>query len=190
MLGGGARPGRGITLAEILIALVIIGLLAAVLYPTVIGQLRQGQSAALANQLNSLRQALAAYKQNVVFYPRVLTQLTNQPPNLAATSCNPGNLPANQHLLWRGPYLTQDIQAAGIPVGDALVQNAIVRNPLTTAGGQAGLLQITVQNVDSDINDDLEQQFDGNGDPTAGSILWGPVGSSGTLTFRIPIRGC
>jgi prepilin-type N-terminal cleavage/methylation domain-containing protein len=180
---------QAFTMLEILVALAIMALLAAVLYPTVGAQLRQGQSTALANQLDNLRQAIANYRQNVQRFPNLLTQLTTQPVAGALDLCGTA-LPAANMALWRGPYITQVIAASGMPVGDATIQNAITRVPAGGVG-QPGTLQITVVNVENDSADDLERQFDGNNNLATGTILWTLVGGSlGTLTFQIPVRGC
>lgn len=183
-------PGRlAFTLVEILIALVIIAALAAVLYPTAAAQLRSGQTAALANQLDNLRQAIANYRQNVQRFPNLLTQLTTQPVAGALDACGTA-LPAANMLLWRGPYITQDILAGGMPVGDATVQNLLDRIP-NGGVGQPATLGITAVNVDQKIATDLEAQFDGNNNFGTGTIMWtATTGTLGDLVFQIPIRGC
>jgi prepilin-type N-terminal cleavage/methylation domain-containing protein len=185
----GRRRHRAFTIVELLIVMAIVAVIAAVLYPTVAGQLRSGRSAALGDQLNHLRDAIDKYKQNVQFYPRQLTQLTQQPGAGALQSCA-GALPGPNMAMWRGPYLGQNI-VGNFPVGDAQVQSTTSRNPPTIALGPIGLLQISVISVDSVIAVDLEAQFDGNNNFATGSILWGPTSPDiGTITFRIPIRGC
>jgi general secretion pathway protein G len=186
-----ARPRRraGFTLVEIMIALAILALLAAMLYPTAASQLRSGRSTALANQLDNLRQAIANYRENVQRYPKVLTQLTNQPVAGALESCS-GALPGPLMARWRGPYLTQNI-VGNMPVADATIQNLLVRNPPDLSTGQAGLLQIGVLDVDLSTANDLEARFDGDANFSTGTILWSLTGADiGTLTFQIGIRGC
>jgi prepilin-type N-terminal cleavage/methylation domain-containing protein len=185
----GLRGHLAFTLVEIIVALVVLAVLAAMLYPTAAGQLRQGQSTAIANQLDNLRQAIANYRQNVQRFPNLLTQLTTQPIAGALDLCGTA-LPAANMALWRGPYVTQVIQAGGMPVGDAMVQNAVTRVPAGGVG-QPGTLQITVADVDNDYADDLERQFDGNANLATGTITWtATTGTLGTLVFQIPVRGC
>lgn len=181
------RPRRsGLTLLELLAVLTILGALAAVLYPTVAVQLRKGQTTAIADQLNGLRQAIANYKTNVNRYPRFLTYLTQQPGVGSLDSCN-GVVPLGQLNGWRGPYLTQNI-VGNFPVGDATVQNQTTRNPATNVVTAPGLLQITVADVPQTSATDLEAQYDGNNNFATGTILY----NAGTqvLTFQIPIRDC
>lgn len=183
MLGG--TPRRGLTLVEILIVMAVLATLAAVIYPAVSVQLRRGQASALANQLSSLREAIANYRTNVQNYPTLLTQLTVQPVAGDDDSCGIDLTPANRNA-WRGPYITQNI-VGNMPAGDAMIQNDIQRLPATTGGGPIGLLQILVTGVDANAAADLEQQFDGNNNFASGTILWDGVS---VLTFQIPIRNC
>ena len=182
-LAGGR--GRGFTLAEILIALAILAVLAAVLYPTAAAQFRTGQSAAIGNQLDNLRQAIANYRQNVKAFPSALTQLTTQPTVASLDACG-ATIGANQ-ALWRGPYINQNI-VGDIPVADAIVINGLTRIPATGVNA-LGLLQISVASVDSALAVDLERQFDGNSNFATGTIQWTTAGVD-TLKFLIPIRGC
>ena len=175
--------GRGMTIVEILIALAILAIIAAVVLPTTAGQLRQGHAAALANQLANLRDAIGNYRQNVGAYPRFLTQLTNQPVAGAVGACG-ANLSNPELNDWRGPYLNQNI-VGDVPVGSAIVVSQLTR----TVAGTAELLQIRAARVENDIASDLEEQFDGNADFATGTILWTAAGDD-TLTFQIPIRGC
>lgn len=184
MLARGSR--RGLTLVEVLIVMAILATLAAVLYPSVAVQLRRGQTSALANQLNYLRESAANYRQNVTKYPFTLTQLTVQPAVGAADLCGALSLTAGNVAAWRGPYLNQNI-VGNIPVGDATVRNQLVRNPPTAAGGQLGILQIVADGVTVNAATDLEQQFDGNANFATGTVLYDGVS---ILTFQIPIRGC
>lgn len=181
----GGAPG--LTLVEILIALAMLAVIAAVVYPTVAGQLRSGQSTALGNQLVNLRDAIAGFRENVGAYPRFLTQLTAAPVAGDDDSCAT-NLSAGERNAWRGPYINQSI-AGPMPVGESAVQTTLVRVPANTAVTQVGMLQIQATGVATDVFDDLEARFDGNGDPNGGTVLWTSAGG-GTLTFQIPIRGC
>lgn len=177
------RKRGAMTIVEVLIALAILAIIAAVVLPTTAGQLRQGHATALANQLANLREAIGNYQENVGAYPISLVQLTNQPVNGETDSCAVP-LSGGERNNWRGPYINQNI------VGDMPVGNAIIVATLTrVALGSAGLLRIRAARVESDIATDLEAQFDGNGNFATGTVLWTAAGDD-TLTFQIPIRGC
>ena len=181
------RRRPGLTLLEILVVMIILGALAAVLYPAVAVQIRKGQATALADQLNNLREAIGNYHANVSRYPTVLTQLTQQPLAGENDLCGFGLSGANRNA-WRGPYLAQNI-VGDIQVGDAVVQNDVTRNPLTNGATPPGILIMKVASVDSTSAVDLEAQFDGNNNFTTGTILWTTLGVD-TLTFQMPIRNC
>lgn len=180
---------RGFTLLEIVAALIILGILGAVLYPTIGAQLRGSRSAALARQLEALREAIANYQDNVGQFPASLQQLVVSPTFGALDLCG-NTLSGAERNRWRGPYLQRDV-SGDLPVADYLVDDVLVRVPPTTAGGQTGTLQIRVTEVDSAAAADLEMQFDSSYDFSTGSVLWTPfTPPTGTLTFQVPIRGC
>jgi type II secretory pathway pseudopilin PulG len=171
------------TMVEILMALAILAILAAVVIPTTAAQLREGHAAALANQLVNLREAIGNYRQNVGAYPISLTQLTTQPVAGSTDAC--GTILSNPELNgWRGPYINQNI-VGNMPIGSAVVVASLTR----AAVGTAVLLQLRAARVESDIATDLEEQFDGNTNFATGTVLWTAAGDD-TLTFQIPIRGC
>jgi type II secretory pathway pseudopilin PulG len=174
------------SLMEILVALVILAVVAAVVYPTAAAQLRSGHATALANQLSNLRDAITNYRQNVGAYPRTLTVLTTAPTVADIDACGTA-LSAAEAAAWRGPYINQNIIAA-MPVANASVQTALTRAP-PTGTNAPGVLTITTTGVDSDIADELEARFDGNANLAAGTVIWTAV-SGGTLAFQIQIRGC
>lgn len=175
---------RAVTLVEILIVMAILATLAAVLYPSVAVQLRRGQSTALANQLDNLRQAIGNFQQNVGAYPEFLTQLTVAPVAGDQDSCNAAALSVAERNSWRGPYLAQNL-VGNLVVGDASIDNQMVRLPL--AGTQA-LLQIIARDVQPNTATDLEAQYDGNANFATGTILYDA--GTNVLTFQIPVRGC
>ena len=183
---GGARDAisRGMTIVEVLMALAILAIIAAVVLPTTAGQLRQGHATALANQLANLRDAIGNYRENVGAYPISLTQLTTPPVAGDDDSCG-ADLSTAEMNAWRGPYINQNI-VGDMPVGNAVVMPALSR---VTVSGTTGLLRIRAARVDSDIATDLEGRFDGNGNFATGTVLWTAAGDD-TLTFQIPIRGC
>jgi prepilin-type N-terminal cleavage/methylation domain-containing protein len=176
---------RGFTLAEVLVTLAIFAVLAALIVPQVTGQLRRGQSTALANQLTNLRTAITNYRDNVSRYPRALMQLTTAPVVGDVDLCGTALSPANRNA-WRGPYLTQPVLVTGMPVADFTVRNNIIRNPATNAGTPVGQLRLTVQSVPIEIAADLEKQFDGDSVYTTGNILY----AGDSLTFVMLVRDC
>lgn len=94
----GLRDRSGFTLIELLVVLVILGLLAALAGPRVLGYLGGARSDAARLQLQSLEQALDLYRLDTGAYPT-----TQQ--GLQALVRDPGVRG------WRGPYL----DAASVP---------------------------------------------------------------------------
>lgn len=161
----------------------ILVALAAVLYPTIAGQLRSGQSAAIANQLGHLRDAIGRFSENVGQFPSALSHLTNPLTAADRNSCGLIYSTAARDG-WRGPYLAQNI-SGNFPVGSAVVQNTLTRVNTTFPVAN---LRIDVTNVDSTTAADIEREFDGTSlDYGSGTILWN---SSGTLSFLTGMRWC
>ena len=185
------RRGRaGMTLVEVVIGLVIMALLGAVLIPQVTQRLRDGQAAAIANNISSIRIAVTEFRKSVGRYPSQLAHLSTQPSVGAADLCG-RVVPTDWATIWRGPYLAQVVGASGIAVSDAIVLNQIDRNPATLAGGTLAELLINVTNVDQAVAGVIERNLDSSFDLNAGTIRWVATGSDqGTLTLAMPVRGC
>lgn len=88
------RGAAGFTLIELLVVLVILGLLAALAGPRVVGYLGGARADTARLQIAELKTVLEHYRLQNRTYPT-----TQQ--GLAALVRNPGNLPS-----WKGPYLT------------------------------------------------------------------------------------
>jgi general secretion pathway protein G len=96
-------PGRlGFTLIEILVVITVIGLLAALVGPRILGRVSEAKSATAKAQLEMLGVALDNYRLDNGSYPT-----TEQ--GLAALQEKPTRDPAP--LNWRGPYLKRTIPA-------------------------------------------------------------------------------
>lgn len=64
-----ARLARGFTLIEIMVVLVIIGVLAAMIGPAVLGRADEARATAARSDINALMQALKLYKLDNMRYP-------------------------------------------------------------------------------------------------------------------------
>ncbi|MBI5334016.1 MAG: type II secretion system major pseudopilin GspG [Burkholderiales bacterium] len=64
-----ARHGRGFTLIELMVVLVIIGLLAALIVPNVLNRAEEARVTAARTDINNLMQALKLYRLDNLRYP-------------------------------------------------------------------------------------------------------------------------
>ncbi|MBC6427640.1 MAG: type II secretion system major pseudopilin GspG [Cellvibrionales bacterium] len=86
-------PARGFTLIEVMVVLVIIGLMGAIIGPTVFGKVQQAEETRIAQDVRAIEGALKMYRLDNYDYPSEgdgLEALLQKP----STARN-----------WRGPYL-------------------------------------------------------------------------------------
>jgi len=81
---------RGFTLIEILIVVVIIGLIASLIAPNLIGRFERSQSEIAKTQVEMLSSSVLAFKVDVGRYPETLEELIK-----------------SSDARWRGPYLAK-----------------------------------------------------------------------------------
>jgi general secretion pathway protein G len=91
------RNERGFTLIELLVVVIILGLLAALVGPRLLGRVGQSKRAAAKVQIELLGAALDQFRLDVGRYP------TTQE-GLQALQTSPGNVSG-----WDGPYLRKEV---------------------------------------------------------------------------------
>jgi len=91
-----SKTGRGFTLLELLVVIVIIGLLAAYVGPKYFGQLGKAEVTAAKAQIEAFEKALDAYRLDVGRYPS-----TEEGLNALVAA------PATAGAKWNGPYLNK-----------------------------------------------------------------------------------
>ncbi|MEJ5339286.1 MAG: type II secretion system major pseudopilin GspG [Aquificaceae bacterium] len=92
------RNSLGFTLIEILIVVIIIGLLAALVAPRLVGKLTESKEKIARQQIAMLSTALDLYRADVGRYPSTQE-------GLEALIKRPESVPVDR---WKGPYLRQN----------------------------------------------------------------------------------
>ena len=184
----------GFSLAEVLVALTIVAIIAAAVVPVVFSKIRASQVSAFSQTFVGLSQGIAEFKRATTRYPGLLSYLSSQPVATDNDICGNDILAANV-ALWRGPYSSRMITTGGILVGDYTITNTLRR-----VAGTPIFLMIDAGSVSTQIVDDLEDQLDaGAADGTTGTIRYVttavgslPAAAAGTynLSYAIPINSC
>jgi general secretion pathway protein G len=81
---------RAFTLVEMLLVVTIIGILAALVIPKIVGRSEQARETAALADISSIKTALDAFEVDNGYYPKSLQDLLQQPSNAKG---------------WHGPYL-------------------------------------------------------------------------------------
>lgn len=195
---------HGFTVIEVIVAMAIMVILAAVLIPGLTRQLATSQGASLVSDIRAINQGIQQFRENVQRYPKSIEQLSTFPSGSAQLDICGLTIPLVNVNQWRGPYHSLTlVPNAGISTGDATILLSLTRTPTTTSSStnMDGVMSFDVLRVDSVAAAEVESAFDGvSADNTiyqTGTILWaqtggvvGSLGLTGTLTARFPIRGC
>ncbi len=91
------KDKRGFTLIELMLVIIIIGILAAVVFPRFVGRTEQARQAAARLQIENLGLALDAFELDNGRFP-------SSEEGLDALRSQPGNA-----TNWRGPYLKKEV---------------------------------------------------------------------------------
>jgi general secretion pathway protein G len=94
------RASGGFTLIEILVVIIVLGLLAGLVAPRIIGRVGEAKSATARTQIELLVVALDNYRLDNARYPTTAQ-------GLDALRVQPGQAPVPAN--WRGPYLRKEI---------------------------------------------------------------------------------
>lgn len=94
------RNERGLTLIEILVVIVILGIMASVVGPTVFGHVGTARTTTARSQIELLGAALDAYRLDTGLYPTTAQglQALREEPTIAPVPRG-----------WRGPYLRRQV---------------------------------------------------------------------------------
>lgn len=188
---------RGFTLAEVLVTVTIVAVLAAVMVPAVINQVQKGDVPSAGQDMDGIRTAITTFAADVRHFPHSLSQLggTFLP---AASNDITGNSFGGDTAYYRGPYASitkGHIGPTGAQFSDTLIVPASTHNiclrDSTTTGGSTGNSLVSASQMAQ-----LEQALDAHtgtftsGDAT-GNVQWAASTVSGVLTVTAgSVRVC
>ncbi len=100
------RRGRGFTLVELLVVIVVLAVLAAIVLPKFMDSGKRSKEAALKGDLKLLRNAITLFQTDTGFYPLTLNDLaaTSAPAKGYDSSGTQQDIPAS---MWHGPYVQE-----------------------------------------------------------------------------------
>lgn len=182
---------KGFTLPEVLVTVAIISLLAAVVIPTVAGQLTKGDTGRVGSDLMAIRGGTEQFLSDVRRYPSSISQLTTKISTGMTPLTTSNNYTTNDVARWHGPYLNKD-QSAALSTGYGLSFTGSFAleywNPSgATASGSTSDQQYLVVKLTS-VNPADAQAIDNaidDGVATTGSIRFTNSGSTGSTTSTL-----
>lgn len=112
-------PRSGFTLPEVLVAVAMVGVLSAVVLPTVVGQISKGDVSRVVQDMQNVEQAAQMFRTDVGSWPRTLSNLVTKPTGTAKDSLSlDGTVYGTGIDAFKGPYLARGSMAAtGLPTG-------------------------------------------------------------------------
>lgn len=167
------RARIGFTLAEVLVTIAIIAIIAAAVVPAVTSQIAKGDETTVTSAVNTMRTSITTFVSDVRAFPSRLSQLTTVPVAANDTALDGTAYSAAQVARWKGPYSTTSTFAADDSLsiglnaflGDSLKDslNFVVANIHIDAGSAAANVALAQK---------IEALFDPTADSTAGMIRW------------------
>lgn len=201
-MGAVARPSRrlaGFTLVEVIVALAVLLILAAVAVPQLTGYLDQKRIEETARLMAQLRDALyktgttnTAFFQTVGSNAGALHQLSTALAGGDRDSCQ-SNFTLTQRANWGngGPFLNYVITTSGLATPIGLADDALIRVP-ANGGGLTGTLRIRWNNTASlEDAQALDLYVDGTAGATAGTVEYAPQAGTdmATVYYDVVIDG-
>jgi type II secretory pathway pseudopilin PulG len=181
------RRRSGLTLVEVVVAVLIIVLLTAALTPSLIGVLDRERVDEAKETLDGLVAGMTEMRNDNQDWPSRLSHLTTPITTSDRNICG-ANYSAGKVSNWAGPYLSRVIPTTGFPIAIGIARDSLVREII---GGTDAYAKIQVDSVKAEDASDLDKVYDNDGS-AAGTVRWGSASATGqvTLFFLRPIRGC
>ena len=176
----------GFTLAEILVALALMALLAAVLLPTVAGQILKGDAGRVGQDLQAVRGGAEQFLADVHRYPGRYSDLSKVIA-IANTDILGSAYNAGLVIKWKGPYVTKDTVNSAVDTGfGGSINNTFARFTNTNA---IQYVTIVITGISGPDFDKIDEQMDGVVGRTSGLLRWNSTGGIDSTKFlAIPIQ--
>jgi prepilin-type N-terminal cleavage/methylation domain-containing protein len=176
---------RGFSLGEILVAVAIMAVIAAVVIPSIGAQLNKGETGRVTSDLTSIRGAIEQFLADVRRYPSAMGQLSVKP--LAATASDTGivggTFTTAQVGRWHGPYMTKEV-AAAIHTGYGVSMVPEFRSFLV---GTQKYITIAIAGLTSAEATEVDAAMD-DGVLTTGNVRWTAGGSDTLRYLAVPVQ--
>lgn len=193
-----SRVRRGFMLLEVVVAIAILILLAAIVTPVMLGAIDAARVDQSAKMFANIAAGLQAFDDEIGSntgppnnrseYPLALTHLTTPittaQSNVCARAYDSGDVGA-----WNGPYITQSVPPTGIKTGIGTINVTTVLLNSTT-------MALRIPNVIFEEAVMLNDQVDGDGNTVSGSptgsVRFGSADVNGLVTvdYAVPIQSC
>jgi len=183
LLGRRAAPRAGASLSEILVAMAIVAVLAAVTVPLFMDRLQTAHADAVISEMKNLENGLRMFYRDVGRYPRQLNYLSAlEDLNGIRDACG-GTISATNQANYRGPYVNRSLQLIdryGTPAntryilatGDSVEASITRTTSATVSGGTQQVLQIQIFGPDKSMTEYIDEKVDGTLDGAAGTVRY------------------
>lgn len=177
------RSRMGFTLAEVLVVLAILAVLAAVLVPAILGQIRKGDVSRVAADLDAARVGIEAFVADVHRYPSQLGHLTTAITS-GGTDILGSTYPSGLVAKWDGPYINKVLQSNTLPTGFG----GTIANAFTSVANTNSVNYVTLSVSGITGTEDfnaIDEIIDGTANSTTGQLRFNGT----TITYlAVPIN--
>jgi len=176
----------GFTLAEILVALALMAVLAAVLMPTVAGQIMKGDAGRVMQDLQAVRGGQEQFLADIRRYPGRYSDLSKVIA-IANTDALGSVYTAGHVSRWKGPYVTKDTVNAQVETGFG----GAIRSPFMLVNNTNAIpyLTVVITGISGPDFDKIDEQMDGVINRTSGLLRWNSTGGIDSTKFlALPIQ--
>lgn len=181
----------GFTLAEMLVAMALLSVLASVVLPAIMGQIGKGEQRRMVSDLRAIHTASTAYFADVGRWPSSLEHLARRIVSSDSDVFGTG-YPSGALTRWKGPYLDRGDVTGGIPTAfGGIIAVPLAEGTLNSTShlrlAVGGIPLDVAQRISEEIEGDPVVGTDGTGDVN-GAVRWKDAGADSLIYLMRPIR--